>query len=220
MKEKLHWISGSPNAWRVLLLLEYKNIDFDSIRIDPTNWDRVVSNFYSLNPHGKVPVLEDGDFVLYESLAIMQYLDSKYPVRKLFGNNPKETGVIGQRISELIHYAIEPMYLLSRNLIRGKTVEDVLGSNKLAEIIYEELEKIENWLQTNPYFSGETLSASDLYFYPVIAFLERVSSKVETKTLELGFLPLNENFPKIKKWMQQIESISGFDKTIPPHWKD
>jgi glutathione S-transferase len=31
-----------------------------------------------LNPRGKVPTLKDGDFVLYESLAIMVYLDSEY----------------------------------------------------------------------------------------------------------------------------------------------
>jgi len=66
---KLHMISGSPNVWRVMLLLEYKELDYELLRIDPTTWDREQSGFYELNPRGKVPVLEDGEHLVYESIA-------------------------------------------------------------------------------------------------------------------------------------------------------
>ncbi len=45
-----------------------------------------------LNPRGKVPTLKDGDFAVYESIAIMAYLDRKYTEPPLFGETPEETG--------------------------------------------------------------------------------------------------------------------------------
>lgn len=220
MKEKLHWISGSPNSWRVLLLLEYKNIAFESLRIDPSVWKREESGFLALNRRGKVPVLEDGDLVLCESLAIMQYLDKKYPADKLFGSSAREIGLISQRISEVVHYIAEPMYLLSRHLMKGILHESLENNQNTADTIYSELSKVEQWLEEGNYFNGEKLAASDLYFYPIIAFLERISSiKEESKLINLKFLPLSEKLPKIKAWMQRIEEIPRFTKTIPPHWR-
>ncbi|MCF6323627.1 MAG: glutathione S-transferase N-terminal domain-containing protein [Gammaproteobacteria bacterium] len=58
---KLHWISGSAYAWRVMLALSHKNIKYESQIIDAATWDREASGFLKLNPRGKVPVLEDGD---------------------------------------------------------------------------------------------------------------------------------------------------------------
>lgn len=219
MKEKLHWISGSPNAWRVMLFMAIKNIEYESIRIEPKSWDRDTSGFYDLNPRGKVPLLEDGDNVVYESLAIMSYLEAKYPESPLFGIGHIQSGLVWQRIAELVHYAIEPMYLLSRSLMRGQALEKVSESNETAQTISLELASIESWLTNCPYFAGESLTAADIYFYPAIAFLKRISYMKANDALDFVYLPLEEKFPKLDSWMKRIEEISVFDKTIPPHWK-
>ena len=216
---KLHLISGSPNSWRVQLCLEFKNLPYESIRIDPSGWDRDKTGFYDLNPRGKVPVLEDGGYVIYESIAIMNYLETKYPQKKLFGSTPEETSLIWQKIAELIHYSVEPMYLLSRSLMRGKALDDIFESNKTSKIICSELTQIENWLESSSYLSENKMTAVDLYFYPVIAFLERISNLKNDEKLLLDFLPLDEKFPTIKNWMKRIEIMPGFKSAYPLHWR-
>jgi glutathione S-transferase len=52
--------------------------------------------FEKLNPNAMVPVLVDGDFVLWESNAICRYLASQYPASALLGRNPRERARVEQ----------------------------------------------------------------------------------------------------------------------------
>jgi glutathione S-transferase len=44
----------------------------------------------AMNPRGRLPVLRDGDYVVFESLAVLYYLDLKYPQPPLFGARPRK----------------------------------------------------------------------------------------------------------------------------------
>ena len=61
----------------------------------------------AMNFRGRVPVLKDGDYVVFESLAVLYYLDQKYPDPPLFGRSPEEAGVIMRVICEYQAYAEE-----------------------------------------------------------------------------------------------------------------
>jgi hypothetical protein len=92
MAIELYWGSGSPFAWRVMLTLEVKGLLYESKLLEFSKGDHKTPPILQLNPRGKVPTLKDGDFVVYESLAIMSYLDRKYPATPLFGTTAEETG--------------------------------------------------------------------------------------------------------------------------------
>ena len=109
MAYDLYWISGSPNAWRVMFALETKGVTYTSYRLDPGKLEHKAPEILALNPRGKVPILVDGDFVLYESLAILAYLEKKHPSPALFGTTAAETGQIWQRVFELMNYARDPI---------------------------------------------------------------------------------------------------------------
>lgn len=73
--------------------------------------------YLALNPRGKVPTLIDGDVVLYESIAILAYLERRYPSAPIMGGPPEESGAVWREISEYTSYvdhAVEafilPMY--------------------------------------------------------------------------------------------------------------
>ena len=61
----------------------------------------------AMNPRGRVPTLKDGDYVVFESLAVLYYLERKYPAKPLFGNSPEEGAVIMRVCCEYQAY-IEP----------------------------------------------------------------------------------------------------------------
>ncbi len=44
----------------------------------------------AMNPRGRLPVLRDGDYVVFESLAVLYYLEQKYPSPPLFGHSPRK----------------------------------------------------------------------------------------------------------------------------------
>ena len=94
MAIELYWGSGSPFAWRVMLTLELKRLPYESKLLEFSKEEHKTPAYLQLNPRGKVPTLKDGDFVLYESIAIMAYLDRKYPTPPIFGTTAEQSGLI------------------------------------------------------------------------------------------------------------------------------
>src|SRR5882672_3639677 len=108
-KPELHWISGSPYAWRVMLALEVKQVPYVSRLLDSSKGDTKTPEFLRLNPRGHVPVLTHGDYVLTESLAILAYLDREFPTPPIFGEYAYETAQVWRVISEFLSYLQAPL---------------------------------------------------------------------------------------------------------------
>lgn len=115
MNHELFWISGSPYAWRVQLALEHKGVQYTSRRMDLAKQENRSPTFLTLNPRGKVPVLKTGGTTLYESVAIIAFLDRAHPAVPLFGRTDQEHGRIWQRVSEFENYTRD---LLDRKIVR------------------------------------------------------------------------------------------------------
>jgi len=203
-----------------MLALEYKGINYESERIDPAVWDPQESGFYTLNPRGKVPVLEDDKTVIYESVAIMAYLEEKHPEVPLFGENPEQTGLIWQRIAELIHYTLEPVYELSRLIMRDTASNNIDHSKQLVIEIYKELTAIDSYLGVTTHIAGNSVTAADIYLYPAIAFLEKMLTRPVAEQLQVDFYPLPEKLTNLSRWMTRCEQMTGFEQAYPPHWRD
>ena len=105
MAIELYWGSGSPYSWRVLLALEYKRLPYDSRVLQFSKQEHKSPAMLRMNPRGRVPVLKDGDFVVFESLACLLYLDRKYPEPPLFGTSAEEAATIMRVICEYQAYA-------------------------------------------------------------------------------------------------------------------
>src|SRR6202161_2950345 len=101
----LYWGSGSPYAWRVLLALEFKRLPYVSHVLQFSKQEHKSPQMLAMNPRGRVPVLKDGDYVVFESLAVLFYLDRKYPAPPIFGHTPEEAGVIMRVICEFQDFA-------------------------------------------------------------------------------------------------------------------
>jgi len=68
----LYWGSGSPYSWRVLLALEYKRLTYTSHLLQFSKQEHKSPQMLAMNPRGRLPVLRDGDYVCFESLAILR----------------------------------------------------------------------------------------------------------------------------------------------------
>ena len=219
MAIELYWGSGSPFAWRVMLTLEVKGLSYESKLLEFSKGDHKAPAYLKLNPRGKVPTLKDGDFVLYESLAIMSYLDRKYPDPPLFGKTPEETGLIWRELAESESYVISAGDKIVRPIFFGKGLEKVEEIQEAAQTLRNELKLMDDRLAGSQWLVGSNISAADIGVFPLIQLFLRAASKDAARPLNLGFLPLAQRFPNIARWVQRIEALPNYQRTYPPHWR-
>ena len=133
MALEIWWGSGSPYSWRALLALEYKQLPYVSHLVQFAKQEHKAPALVKMNPRGRVPVVKDGDYVCFESLAILHYLDRKYPQPPLFGRTAEEAGTIVRVICEYQSYAEEHiMRIIQAILFQGvegrmEEIERVMG---------------------------------------------------------------------------------------------
>src|SRR5262249_29893440 len=78
---KLYGFPPSPNTWKVRAVAAHLGVPLDFELVDLTKGEQQKPEFRALNPTGRAPVLVDGDFILWESAAIMQYIADRAPNR-------------------------------------------------------------------------------------------------------------------------------------------
>ena len=90
---------GSPFVRRTELVLTEKSVNYKLITLSRADGDLQSPEHLARNPRGRVPVLEDGDLILYESQAIVEYLEDRYPEPTLV---PADLGDRGHmRVAEM-----------------------------------------------------------------------------------------------------------------------
>ncbi len=212
----LYYGSGSPWAWRAQLALEQKALAYERKVLSFSAGDTRKPEFVALNPRHRVPVLVDGDFVLYESNAIVEYVDEAYPGRgaPLFPGDARTRAVVRRLVMEVDNY-FGPVVdkLVDYAFFEKPEERDADALPKIRDSLVEEFAMFARAMKGD-YLAGP-LSAADFAFYPLVAFVKRVEQK---KLSDLGadaMLP-----PPIAAWKRRIEALPFLDRTIPPHWQE
>jgi glutathione S-transferase len=101
IKLKLYKFNGSPYARRVIMYLKERNIEYEEVDIDLFKGEHKNPEYlHQKNPRGKVPCLQDGNITVYESMAIIHYLEFKYPYSGLYPTDLKERAETETRIQD------------------------------------------------------------------------------------------------------------------------
>ncbi len=201
-KPRLISFKVCPFVQRSVILLQEKGVDYDIEFIDvynPPEW------FLELSPTGKVPVLQIGDDVLFESAVISEYLDEVYPPA-LHPSDPLEKA----KNRAWIEYT-SPLYMGTFNLLMAKTKED---ADKAISAIDKSLEGLQKAKQAEPWFNGEDFSLVDIASAPFF-----VRARFFKENFKLDLL---DGYPELQKWSElvlarqtvQDSIVEGFDKLL------
>lgn len=215
----VYWGSGSPFSWRVLLALEYKRIAYRSHLLQLSKQEHKSPQMLAMNPRGRLPVLKDGDYVCFESLAILYYLDLKYPEPPIFGRTPEEAGVIMRVICEFEAY-IQPHLMTITDAVFSRKAD--LRADSITQAMHaaaSEARTIEARLSRSEWVVGESCSAVDMVIFPGIQLLRRALERPEARDLSSRFMPVEVNYPALGRWLARLEALPGYARTYPPHWK-
>jgi len=220
MAIELYWGSGSPYSWRVLLALEYKRVPYESHPLQYSKQEHKSSEMLRMNPRGRVPVLKDGDFVVFESLACLLYLDRKYPEHPLFGATAEEAATIMRVVCEYQAYAEQYVTQIVSAIFLETLDEDVERVTRATHLVAGEARTIEARLSQCDWLVGERPSAADLVVFPGIMLLLRAMEKREAGDLRARFVPMSTTYPAIARWIERMQALPGYERTYPPHWRE
>jgi glutathione S-transferase len=211
MSLTFYYGSGSPFAWRVWLALEHKQIPY---QLEVLSFDRGETRtpaFLAINPRGRVPTIVHDGFKLWESLAILEYLEERFPQQPLLAGDAK----IRATTRRLMIEADGDLYAALRRLFEATVPGgEPVDAATLAEMhhgVVEQLQRLEADL-AGDYFTG-TLSLADFALFPHLRQLRRLEERQPGKGI-------GDRLPaKLAAWMKRIEALPRYAKTIPPHWK-
>ena len=215
----LYWGSGSPYSWRVQLALEHKRLDYRSHQLQFSRQEHKSPQMLAMNPRGRLPVLKDGDYVVFESVAVLYYLDLKYPEPPIFGRTPEEAGVIMRVICEFQSNTEDQLMRICRTLLEGGGDLHADAITSAMHVVAREARTIEQRLAKSNWIVGETFSACDIVIFPAIQLLRRALQRPAAGELSRRFLPIEANYPALGAWLARVEALPGYDRTFPPHWR-
>jgi len=177
---KLYYARPSAYARPVWLALIEKQLPFELVPVD-LGGEQFGDEFQSVNPFGHVPVLVDDGFRVIECMAILDYLEAKYPERSLM---PIEASAVATvRMVQSVAFS-ELLPALFRMVAYPKdAVETAYGRLRMVNT----LRFLEDFLGEESYFAGEQLTLAEI-----------VAGTLVYRVEALG-LPLAD-YPKLKVW--------------------
>jgi len=171
---RVHTIPGSPFARAVLATLEEKKADYSLVPIAPGKLKE--KPHIEHQPFGRMPVLEHGGFILYETQAILRYLDRVLPTPQLTPLDIKAAA----RMDQIMNISDWYLFQGVANVIgfqrivgpklMGLTPDEqiIAAAMPKAHIVVGELSRL---LGEQGYFTGDTVSLADLHVAPQLDFL-------------------------------------------------
>ena len=219
MSLQLYWISGSAPAWRALLALELKGLDYESRILEAANGDQKKPEFLELNPRGQVPVLTDGRVTVCESSAILAYLERRTPTPALFGDTPAQTARVAQSYAQILDYVDTTVTQFVRPIFRNKLDGNEALVEQQAVKLKAEFALLEDKLKATSWLEADCATAADIALIPALQRFSRALGKSAQVAEMTGFARFEQDFPGLWRWNTMVELLPAFDRTFPPHWR-
>ncbi|EGJ34594.1 MULTISPECIES: glutathione S-transferase family protein [Moorena] len=190
---KFYYNPLSPNARRVWLTLLEKNLTFETVLLK-LDGDQFKPEFLEINPFHHIPVLEDNGLRLVESLAIMDYLEAKYPTPALLPTSPEALAKV--RMVQLL--TANELFSPVIQLICQKedSPQFKLAKRKLDRV----LKFLSDLLGNSPYFASDQLTLGDIVAVAAISLLPK---------LEINLT----DYPNMDQWFKRLMQREPWQKT-------
>ena len=202
----VHLIPGSPFSRAVLATLEEKGAPYRVVPVMPGT----LRSTQHLGRHafGRVPVLEHGGFRLYETQAILRYLDRVLPEPALTPADPQSAARMDQLMNVndwYLFHGVANVIAFQRIVgprIMGLTPDEaaIAAAMPKARAVFDELARL---LGAQPYFTGESLTLADLLLAPQLDFLQQTPE----------WEPLSAAHVNLRQWLTRMQARASLRAT-------
>lgn len=190
---KFYYNPFSPNVRRVWITLLEKEISFETVLVK-LDGDQLQSEFLEINPFHHIPVVVDDGFRLVESLAILDYLEAKYPKPTLLPTAPEALAKV--RMAQMI--TANELFPLVISLIYES--EDSSQFAQAKQKVDKSLQFFTELLGDSPYIGSKQLTLGDIVAGASVSLLPNLGINLS-------------NYPKISDWYELLMQREAWQKT-------
>ena len=202
---RLYHNNLSSNGRRVLMVAEQLGLPLDIVHVDLMS-ESERARLHEINPNGKLPVLDDGGFLLWESCAIMQYLCDTTPGQTLYPQDARVRADVNRWLFWGSQHFAETVSVLSfENLWKAMIGmgEADAGEVARAEARLKQLGAVlDAHLARRDWLVGDSLSLADLAVVSPLMYLEQAR------------LPLGD-FANLMRWFDRLRQLDPWKNTEP-----
>lgn len=195
---KFYYTRLSVNARRVWVTLLEKKLEFEPMLMK-LNGDQFQPDFLQLNPFHHIPVLVDGNFKVFESLAILDYLEAQYPEPSLMPTAAQDIAKV--RMIELVTVNELP----PASIVLMKQMLDVaVEEQKVAQA--------QKTMATTLQYFEENLPADELYFLgDRFTYADIVAGTAVAAIRWLGISLAS--YPQVTKWLEHLQQRDSWQQS-------
>jgi glutathione S-transferase len=212
---KLYYTPMSVNSRRVWVALLEKQIGFEPIELN-LDGDQFEPEFSAINPFHRIPVLIDGDLTVVESLAILDYLEAKYPTPALLPTEAKALGIVRMVEMVALNELLPPTFPLTRQMlgVPGDTAEKLEQSKQQIITVLKFFEGLlaDDSLPFGNSFGERDSSASRTFFAGEQFSLAEVVAGTLVPVLGMFGISFDE-YPKLQAWSDRLKARSSWQQT-------
>ena len=179
----------SPNSRRVWITLLEKGLKFELVEIK-LDGEQFKPEFLAISPFHHIPALVDDGFSVVESLAILDYLEAKYPTPAMLPKDSKDLAIARMvqlvTVNELLPATTTflPQFL---GLPGGDPEKIEQAKDKIATV----LKFFENLLDDRPYFASHNLTLAEVVAGTVVTLLPSIGISLS-------------KYPKLNAWCDRL----------------
>ncbi|WP_078119314.1 glutathione S-transferase family protein [Thiosocius teredinicola] len=190
---QLYDFPRSGNCYKVRLLLSMLGVDYQRIAVDSTKGETQTDEFKRLNPRGQIPVLADGEILLWDSMAILVYL-----ARRHGDGQWLPADALGE--ARVMQWLAVSENELQYGLARARVA--VLFSKPFdVDQCHREakpgLEAMEHQLSDAPWLATDRPTIADLACYPYVALAGDGNFSLQP-------------YPAVQAWLTRVEELPGW----------
>ena len=190
---KLYSYPVSGNGYKIRLLLALLGLDYELVNVDLKAGENLTPEFKQLNPRAQIPVLADGDTVIWDSMAILVYLTRRYGNGEWLSTDVAAEARVMQWLAlsenELLYGLARARAVLV--LKRPFNLEQCQAEGKAGLAVLEQQLAGSDWL------ASDRPTIADIACYPYVMLAPA------------GEISL-EDYPHVQQWLARVEALPGW----------
>ncbi|XP_037439116.1 glutathione S-transferase 4-like [Triticum dicoccoides] len=203
---KVYGWAVSPWMARVLVWLEEAGAEYELVPMSRNDSDHRRPKHLARNPFGEIPVLEDGDLMLYQSRAIARHILRKYKPELLGAGSLQESAMVDVWVDVDAHQ-LEPVL---KPIVVNCIINPFVGRDVEQGIVDESIEKLKKLLEvyearlsSNKYLAGDSISFADLTHFNFMRYFMATKHAV-----------VLDAYPHAKAWWEALLARPSVKKVI------
>lgn len=204
---KLYALLPSPNTFKVVALAHHLGLDLEVINMDLNAGAHKAPEYLAKNPNGLMPTLEDGDFFLWESNAILMYLAMKKPESGLWPGETQSQAKVQQWLNwSVCHWGPALRPFIYERIVKarfGMGPADEAEISKATDAFPKVADVLETHLSNQQFLVGQQVTIADFAVAAAAPYLA------------MAGVPL-DNYPQIKAYALRITSTEPWMKALAP----